>query len=284
MSAKWQWDSATMTWLCFSLQSQVHPIAPWDNVKRQRYVNWYLCHGGLALCFSLQHTCCSTLLLPHMTGPYNHKVSSKLEKENIFQVATDQTCPVLSNASSRAQMPRGGWSGCSSPVDLLSPLILCHGPGKALLCPAAAATLDVPLCEPSVVEIPWPSHGLLLSAAAEAAEMRALAAAIAFAGSETELSNSRVGHTGNPALLPDWPLSCVHPPQEEAHTTPPHAPMVGLVKAHSLQMTWLWKTSAVPPKPANPDLGFWLQSPSKVSLIITTSQNTLHELQTCSNA
>lgn len=152
MSTKWQWDSATTTWLYFSLQPQVHLIAPWGNVKRQRYVNWYLCHEGLGLCFSLQHTC-STLLSPHMIGRYNHKGSLKLEKHNIFQVARDGMFPVLSNASSHAQMSRGGWLGCSSPEDLLSPLILYQGPGKAWLSPAGTAMLDVPLCELSLVAV-----------------------------------------------------------------------------------------------------------------------------------
>lgn len=72
------------------------------------------------------------------------------------------------------------------------------------------------------VSSPWwpsPSHALLLRR--EAAETRALAAASTFAGSETELSSSRVGHTEIPALV----LGC------------PSATMASIVKAHSLQVT-----------------------------------------------
>lgn len=72
------------------------------------------------------------------------------------------------------------------------------------------------------VSSPWwpsPSHGLLPTR--EAAETRALAAASTFAGSETELSSSRVGHTEIPALI----LGC------------PWATMASVVKAHSLQVT-----------------------------------------------
>lgn len=74
---------------------------------------------------------------------------------------------------------------------------------------------------------PWPSCGLLLSTAAEATETRALAAAIAFTGSETELGNSRVGHTENQAPL-DCYLACICHRRKQ---TPQPVPMVSLVKA-----------------------------------------------------
>ena len=60
---------------------------------------------------------------------------------------------------------------------------------------------------------------MVSSSAAEATETCALAAAIAFTGSETELGNSRVGLTENQAPLPGWALCFVHLPQEQTHTT-----------------------------------------------------------------
>lgn len=181
MSAKWQWDSAATTSLYFSLQPQGHLIAPWDNAKRQRYVNWYLCHGGLGLCFTLQHTYSTTTLSSYDRSLQSQK-PLKVGKAEFFlkgyrwDMPSTQLCLLPCTNANRGNdwvvLHLRTWYQCS----------FCSAGEERLGFPQQPQLCWMCRCVSSPWWL-WPPHGLLLSAAAEAAETHVLAIAITFAGS-----------------------------------------------------------------------------------------------------